>query len=547
MAEKLKPRGLAWVDTYARCLFLTDLVIIAAAVFGSQSIRFGLGGDLQVKDAAGLLDFTLGYNQISAVLVVAWMLSLGFFDTRDHKVIGSGSAEYKAVVDATVRIFGIFAVIVYLAQAQVGRRYLLVALPTGLVSLLLSRWLWRKWLIRRRLRGEYTYRALLLGQRAKVEHVAQSIQRAGSTGLLVVGAVTDGGAAVSEGGAVLSDGGAVVSESDAVGSEGGAVVRDGDVAVSDGGAVVSDRGAAVIEGGAVAIEGDGACGAVVAGVPVLGRFGDVLQVVDEAQIDTLILTSADDITPQDMRRLGWDLESRQTSLIVAPALTDVAGPRIHARPVAGLPLIYVDYPTFEGRKHTTKRAFDILLGTVLLVLLAPVLLGIAIAVRRDSAGPAFFRQERVGFNGRLFRMVKFRSMIAGAEAMQASLLDQSDGNGVTFKLRSDPRVTRLGGVLRRYSLDELPQLLNVIGGSMSLVGPRPHPVCDVLNYEAMDRRRLLVRPGMTGLWQVGGRSGLSWEESVRLDLYYVENWSMMGDLVILWRTVKAVTRPDAAY
>jgi lipopolysaccharide/colanic/teichoic acid biosynthesis glycosyltransferase len=526
VAETVKPRGLAWVGTYARCLFLSDLVIIAAAVFGSQSIRFGLGGDLQVRDATGLLDFALGYNQISAALVAAWMLSLGFFDTRDHKVIGSGSAEYKAVVDATVRIFGIFAVIVYLAQAQVGRRYLLVALPTGLVSLLLSRWLWRKWLIRRRLRGEYNYRALLLGQRAKVEHVAESIQRAGSTGLLVVGAVTDGGAVVGEGDAVVSDVGAAVGE---------------------GGAVVSDVGAVVGDGDAPVIGGDGACGAVVAGVPVLGGFGDVLQVVDDAQIDTLILTSADDITPQDMRRLGWDLESRRTSLIVVPALTDVAGPRIHARPVAGLPLIYVDYPTFEGRKHTTKRAFDILLGTVLLVLLTPVLLGMAIAVRRDSAGPAFFRQERVGFNGRLFRMVKFRSMIAGAEAMQASLLDQSDGNGVTFKLQSDPRVTRLGGVLRRYSLDELPQLFNVIGGSMSLVGPRPHPVCDVLNYEATDRRRLLVRPGMTGLWQVGGRSGLSWEESVRLDLYYVENWSMMGDLVILWRTVKAVTRPDAAY
>jgi len=487
VAEKTKPRGLAWVHTYARCLFLTDFVIIAAAVFGSQLIRFGLSSDLQIKDAAGLFDFSLGYNAISAIIVLAWMLSLGFFDTRDHKVIGSGSAEYKAVVDATVRLFGIFAVIVYLAQAQVGRRYLLVALPTGLVSLLLSRWMWRKWLIRRRRRGECTYRALLLGQRAKVEHVADSIQRAGSTGLLVVGAVTEG------------------------------------------------RGA------------DDAGDPVVAGVPVLGGFGDVLQVVDDAQIDTLILTSADDITPADMRRLGWDLESRQTSLIVVPALTDVAGPRIHARPVAGLPLIYVDYPTFEGRKHTAKRAFDILLGAALLVLLTPVFLALAIAVRRDSAGPAFFRQERVGFNGRLFRMVKFRSMIAGAEAMQASLLDQSDGNGVIFKLKSDPRVTRLGAFLRKYSLDELPQLFNVIGGSMSLVGPRPHPASDVLNYEATDRRRLLVRPGMTGLWQVGGRSGLSWEESVRLDLYYVENWSMVGDLVILWRTIKAVVRPDSAY
>lgn len=484
MAVRVKPRGLVWVRAYARRLFVTDLVIIVVAVFGSQLIRFGLSAELEVKDNTGLFDFALGYTAVSAVIVIAWMLSLEFFATRDHKIVGSGSAEYKGIVDATIRLFGIFAIIVYLAQAQVGRRYLLVALPTGLVLLLFDRWLWRQWLIKKRKNGEYMYRVLLLGHGTKVEHVAESIQRARSTGLQIVGAVTKGGTV--------------------------------------------------------------ACG-LTAGVPVLGGFGDVVRVVDEADIDTLILTSADDIGPRDMRRLGWDLESRKTSLIVAPALTDVAGPRIHTRPVAGLPLIYVDYPTFEGRKHITKRAFDLMVAGILLGLLSPLFLWITIAVRRDSIGPAFFRQERVGFNGRLFRMMKFRSMVTDAEALLPSLLDQSDGNGMIFKLKSDPRVTKLGGFLRKYSLDELPQLFNVIGGSMSLVGPRPHPTLEVTKYEADDRRRLLVRPGMTGLWQTGGRSGLSWEESVRLDLYYVENWSLMGDFVILWRTIKAVARPDAAY
>jgi len=465
-------------------LFVTDLVIIAVVVFGAQWNRFGFNAELDVKDATGILNFALAYNTVSVVIVIAWMLSLEFFATRDHKIVGSGSAEYKGIVDATIRLFGIFAIIVYLAQAQVGRRYLLVALPTGLVLLLFDRWLWRQWLIKKRENGEYMYRVLLLGHGTKVEHVAESIQRARSTGLQIVGAVTKGGTV--------------------------------------------------------------ACG-LTAGVPVLGGFGDVVRVVDEADIDTLILTSADDIGPRDMRRLGWDLESRKTNLIVAPALTDVAGPRIHTRPVAGLPLIYVDYPTFEGRKHITKRAFDLVVAGILLGLLSPLFLWITIAVRRDSIGPAFFRQERVGFNGRLFRMMKFRSMVTDAEALLPSLLDQSDGNGMIFKLKSDPRVTKLGGFLRKYSLDELPQLFNVIGGSMSLVGPRPHPTLEVTKYEADDRRRLLVRPGMTGLWQTGGRSGLSWEESVRLDLYYVENWSLMGDFVILWRTIKAVARPDAAY
>lgn len=484
MAVRVKPRGLVWVRAYARRLFVTDLVIIAVVVFGAQWNRFGFNAELDVKDATGILNFALAYNTVSVVIVFSWMLSLEFFGTRDHKIVGSGSAEYKGIVDATIRLFGIFAIIVYLAQAQVGRRYLLVALPTGLVLLLFDRWLWRQWLIKKRKNGEYMYRVLLLGHGTKVEHVAESIQRARSTGLQVVGAVTKGGTV--------------------------------------------------------------ACG-LTAGVPVLGGFGDVVRVVDEADIDTLILTSADDIGPRDMRRLGWDLESRKTSLIVAPALTDVAGPRIHTRPVAGLPLIYVDYPTFEGRKHITKRAFDLVVAGILLGLLSPLFLWITIAVRRDSIGPAFFRQERVGFNGRLFRMMKFRSMVTDAEALLPSLLDQSDGNGMIFKLKSDPRVTKLGGFLRKHSLDELPQLFNVIGGSMSLVGPRPHPTLEVTKYEADDRRRLLVRPGMTGLWQTGGRSGLSWEESVRLDLYYVENWSLMGDFVILWRTIKAVARPDAAY
>jgi exopolysaccharide biosynthesis polyprenyl glycosylphosphotransferase len=480
----VKPRGLAWVHAYARRLLVTDLVIITVVVFGAQWIRFGFRADLQVKDATGLFDFSLAYSALSVVIVIAWMLSLEFFATRDQKVVGSGSAEYKGVADATIRLFGIFAIIVYLAQAQVGRRYLLIALPIGLILLLLNRWSSRRWLIKKRANGEYMYRVLLLGHRTKVEHVAESIQRARSTGLQVVGAVTKGGAVA------------------------------GDLAE---------------------------------GVPVLGEFGDVLRVVDEAKIDTLILTSADDIGPRDMRRLGWSLESRKTNLIVVPALTDVAGPRIHTRPVAGLPLIYVDYPVFEGRKRATKRAFDLLGASALLVVLSPLFLWIAIAVRLDSVGPAFFRQERVGFNGRLFRIVKFRSMMTDAETLLPSLLDQSDGNGMIFKLKSDPRVTKLGGFLRKHSLDELPQLFNVIGGSMSLVGPRPHPTHEVTQYEADDRRRLLVRPGMTGLWQTGGRSGLSWEESVRLDLYYVENWSLMGDFVVLWRTFKAVTQPDAAY
>jgi exopolysaccharide biosynthesis polyprenyl glycosylphosphotransferase len=248
-----------------------------------------------------------------------------------------------------------------------------------------------------------------------------------------------------------------------------------------------------------------------------------------------------------MRELGWELEAKSTNLIVAPALTDVAGPRIHARPVAGLPLIQVDYPEFEGRKYAAKRAFDLVVSFLALVVLSPVFLVIAILVRSDSPGPAFYLQERVGLNGKRFRMLKFRSMVVDAETQLPGLLDRTDGNGMLFKLRSDPRVTRVGSALRKHSLDELPQLVNVLLGDMSLVGPRPPLASEVERYDAWAHRRLLVRPGITGLWQTQGRSDLSWEDSVRLDLYYVENWSLTGDIIILYRTVRSVAVAEGAY
>jgi len=233
---------------------------------------------------------------------------------------------------------------------------------------------------------------------------------------------------------------------------------------------------------------------------------------------------------------------------MAPSLTDVGGPRIHVRPVAGLPLLHVETPTFIGPQLFLKRGFDLVGSFLLVVILSPLLIVIAFWVRLSTPGPVLFRQERVGFRGRPFLMLKFRSMVADAEARLPGLLDRHDaGNEVLFKLQDDPRVTPIGRWLRRYSLDELPQLFNVLGGSMSLVGPRPPLAREVESYEQHVHRKFLVKPGVTGLWQVSGRSSLSWEESVRLDLYYVENWSITGDLLILWRTAKAVLGRQGAY
>ena len=471
-----------WQRKFAIRLFTTDIVVVCTAVLGSHVVWFGF--EPVALAAAGVPDLSTSYFVVSLVLIATWMLILDMFATRDHKVIGSGTLEYKRVVDATIRLFGIFAIVALLFKLEIARGYLLTALPIGLLALLLSRWGWRQWLRKQQGKGRYLSRALLLGERQKATHVAKTIQRAPGSGLLLVGALSES-----------------------------------------------------VDHRALPIHG----------VPVLGNYAYLLQAVDDVQADTVILTGADDINPDDMRRVGWGLQAREVELIVAPALTDIAGPRIHARPVAGLPLIHVSYPSFEGVRRWSKRTFDVLASSLLIVLASPVLLGVVIAVKRSGPGDIIYRQVRVGRHGNPFGMLKFRSMVQHADDQLESLLDaQGTSDTPLFKVTNDPRITPVGLFLRKYSLDELPQLFNVFLGEMSLVGPRPQRAAEVALYDDAASRRLIMKPGMSGLWQVSGRSNLSWEDSIRLDLYYVENWSLTADILILWRTVRAVVRPEGA-
>jgi len=226
----------------------------------------------------------------------------------------------------------------------------------------------------------------------------------------------------------------------------------------------------------------------------------------------------------------------------------VAGPRLVMRPVAGFPLIHVEKPQYNGAKRFSKTAFDLVFASAVLLLITPVLLIAAIAVKVTSRGPVFYKSERMGIDGKPFSMIKFRSMVQDADKHVERLLAQNESEGgVLFKMREDPRVTRVGKFMRRFSIDELPQFINVLRREMSVVGPRPPLRREVETYDGEVRRRLLVKPGITGLWQVSGRSDLSWEETVRLDLSYVENWSMVGDLLIIAKTVRAVAGSDGAY
>ncbi|GMA28067.1 sugar transferase [Arenivirga flava] len=476
-----------WQRRYARRLIVTDFLVVVWAVIGVQLVW--LGTDEAAATFTNLAgDPGLGYSFISAGIIALWMLVISVTGSRGPRVIGIGTTEYRILIDWGLRLLLITASIFYFLKLDVARGYVLLAFPIGIAALLASRWLWRQWLRVEREKGRYSSRVILVGSRESVQHFARELARQPWAGYRVIAACVPGEASGTY--------------------------------------------------------------AAVGGVKIIGGVDDVPRALETLGADTVVVCGSDDLPPQRVRELSWQLESGRYQFVVAPNLTDIGGPRIHTRPVAGLPLIHVETPRYDGMKRYTKRAFDVVATSCMLAILAVPMLIIAVIVKTTSPGGVLFRQERVGLNAQTFHMLKFRSMREDAEQLMANLEqngDRLDNGGVLFKMREDPRVTNVGRVLRRYSLDELPQLLNVLGGSMSLVGPRPPLAREVSLYDRHVHRRFLVTPGITGLWQVSGRSDLSWEDSVRLDLFYVENWSLTGDLVILGRTARAVARGSGAY
>ncbi|WP_260980960.1 sugar transferase [Curtobacterium pusillum] len=472
-------QGGSWETSYARRLVVTDALALIWVAFGVQIAWFGF--DSRVVDGS-IADLAVGYTAVSVFIVVAWMIVLALYDTRDARYIGSGAGEYRRIVDSAIRLFAFVAIAAYALKIDLARGYIFIAFPLGVLLLLLTRWMWRQWLSGQRRMGRCSARVLLVGSLNSVEHLAWELGRHPEEGYRVVGACVSGVPV------------------------GSALPRSG--------------------------------------VTVFGSIPDALDSIEASGADTVAVTSSDELGAQAVRELSWGLEGGRQHLVVAPSLTEINGPRIHTRPVAGLPLIHVEMPRYDGSTLFLKRAFDIVGSALLITVLSPLLVAIALAVRFTSAGPVLYRQERIGLNGDPFNMLKFRSMRINADDELAALLAaQGRGDTPLFKLENDPRVTSIGHLLRRHSLDEFPQLFNVFFGSMSLVGPRPQREGEVALYDEAARRRLLLKPGMSGLWQVGGRSSLGWEDAIRLDLYYVENWSLTGDVVILWKTVKAVLAP----
>lgn len=431
------------------------------------------------------------YVGISGLIAAWWMIALAINNSRSSRVIGSGAEEYRRVWSGTMWVFGAVAIGSMLFKLEIARGYLMIALPCGLILLTVFRWLARRAVSRARERnGDCVTRVLIVGSQSTAPGLAEALEREPSFGYRVAGVCLT--------------------------------------------ALDSPR--------AIEVPGRGI------GVPTFGSDVRVVDAVELTGSQAVAVAATDELHGHGIRELSWELEKLSIDLLLAPGVVDVAGPRLHMRPVAGLPLIHVEKPQYHGAKRFQKRLFDVAFSSLVLLLGAPLLLAIGIAVKLTSKGPAFYRQERIGLDGDPFEMIKFRSMVDGADSMldEVQELNEFTG-GILFKVRNDPRVTPVGRFLRRYSLDELPQFLNVLRGEMSVVGPRPPLASEVEAYDVGVRRRLLVRPGITGLWQVSGRSDLSWDDSVRLDLYYVENWSMMADLLIAVKTAKVVFKSTGAY
>ncbi len=468
-----------WRTRYARRISALDAVIVVWSVAGAHLLRFGLHpANSNAIAGAPVASYTL----VTIILPCIWWLMLGAWGSREPRMLGAGAEEYKRVVAASLWLFGIMAIIAYALQIDLARGYVGTAFPVGTIGLIAGRWVLRQHLRLERSRGGSVSRLLLIGGPSAIGHLVSALQRSPGAGYSPVAAYLSGNERES------------IDEAPSL---------------------------PLIYGNPTAEE--------------------IHNAVRNSGADAVAITTGVRLTPQTMRQLGWDLAAANIGLILAPALTDIAGPRIHTQPVAGLPLIHVSTPKLTGGKRVAKRAFDILGSGLLIVGLSPVLVAIAMFVRVSSPGPVLYFQERVGLRGSTFKMTKFRSMVPDADRQLDKLLVAQGSAGTPlFKVENDPRITPVGGILRKYSLDELPQLFNVFFGSMSLVGPRPQRDGEVALYDDAAQRRLYVQPGMSGLWQVSGRSNLTWEESIKLDLYYVENWSMAADFLILFKTFKAV-------
>lgn len=434
--------------------------------------------------SSGAADLEAVVRPIAFSILLAWLVLMALFGVYSPSNLGAGTLEYKRVLLASFSMAATLGISCYLFQYPLSRGFFVLLFAIGTPALVAGRFAMRRLMHSIRARGRLMAPVLIAGTEGHVEEIASVLRRERWLGYKVVGAL-----------------------------------------------LTSTNRHEVTR----------------TGIPVVGRISDALEAAHEVDAEAVIFAEGSFPASSDFRRMAWDFEDANAKMIVVPSLTDVSAERLQIRPVAGLPLVHVEPPQAREASRWLKRTFDFLGAAFLLLLASPLFAAVALAIKLDDGGPVFFKQVRAGRDSRPFHCLKFRSMSLDAEARLAQLQAHNQGNGVLFKMAKDPRITRVGRFIRRFSIDEVPQFINVLRGEMSLVGPRPALLTEVANYEADVHRRLHVRPGLTGLWQVSGRSDLSWEDTVRLDLYYVDNWSIVQDLTIMARTFWAVVRPRGAY
>ena len=471
----------------ARSRYLRALPLTALAIDVALMVGIGL---IAIVGRRELDIFTSSASVESSasvagpMIIAGWIATIALAGGYKKDVFGAGTDEYRRVFNASIIAAGLSGVGCYLAKYDLSRGFFLLAFGAGIPTLLVGRLLLRRAVQQARKHGSLRQRVLIAGSRSHVDEIAAVLRRETWLGYEVIGALTP----------------------------------EYDLAEETS-----------------------------SGVPVLRNTSDATQLVAAARADVIFYAGGSVGASSQFRCSLWDLELHDVQVVVAPSVTDISAERIRIRPVAGLPLIHVDPPTWSDASRWGKRLFDIIGSSLLLIVFCPLMAAIATQIKVNDQGPALFRQTRTGREGREFSCLKFRTMVVDAETKLAALHQQAGYSEGLFKIHDDPRVTSPGRWLRRFSLDELPQLINVLRGEMSLVGPRPPLPHEVAAYDDYTSRRLRVRPGMTGLWQVSGRSDLTWSETIRLDLYYVDNWSMLQDLTILFRTLGAVLGARGAY
>lgn len=480
------------MQVYADRLQFWDFLVSAAAVFFSYLINVHDLESLHAKAiAAGTLTLILNPVALAiSMICLYWFFFLVFRSNRSN-LAGTGIDEYLLVTKVSIAVLLTLSFMALAFKLDVSRLFVFEAIVGGTLLLVWHRWMGRQWLLRQRAKGTFSRRVALVGPPARVIDIAKRLAKNHTDGYQPV--------------------------------------------------------LAVLHGDSITAEVQRACAELGMEVVVYEEAGR--QLIEGFDLDTLVVIGGDKIDANSIKRIGWSIEGSKVEMVVAPGLIDIASPRINARAVAGMQLLHIDTPSFDGLQYFVKRSMDIVISGLGILLALPIILVTSVAIWAEDRGPALFFQERAGWHGKTFKMIKFRSMRVGSEALHAQMMADANTspNSVMYKNPTDPRVTKVGRFIRKWSIDEIPQLFNVLIGHMSMVGPRPPLLSEVEVYGAADTRRLLVKPGITGLWQTSGRANLDWDETVRLDLDYVENWNPAMDVFLIIKTIKSVLSRGGAF